>query len=91
MHWPIVFTKGFGKRPPRHHCGTCRMRASPCASVVDSDLKAHDFDNPHIADASVLPTSAAVSPSLAIAALALRLGARLAVRWDDGDHARRPS
>ncbi|MBJ2151322.1 GMC oxidoreductase [Paracoccus sp. IB05] len=78
--WPIVFTKEFGKRTPSHQCGTCRMGADPRGSVVDPDLKAHDFDNLYIADASVLPTSAAVNPSLTIAALALRLGAHLTER-----------
>ena len=39
--------------------------------------KAHDLDNLYIVDASVLPTSAAVNPSLTIAALALRLGHHL--------------
>ena len=34
--------------------------------------RAHDLDNLYIVDASVLPTSAAVNPSLTIAALALR-------------------
>jgi choline dehydrogenase-like flavoprotein len=40
--------------------------------VVDPNLKAHDLDNLYICDASVLPTSAAVNPSLTVAALALR-------------------
>ena len=53
------------------------MGTDPGASVVDPDLKAHDFDNLWISDASVLPTSAAVNPSLTIAALALRLGEHL--------------
>ncbi len=75
--WPIVFVKGFEKRTPSHQCGTCRMGTDPGASVVDPDLKAHDFDNLWISDASVLPTSAAVNPSLTIAALALRLGEHL--------------
>jgi choline dehydrogenase-like flavoprotein len=47
---------------------------------VDAELRAHDLDNLYIADASVLPTSAAVNPSLTVAALALRLGAHLAAR-----------
>jgi choline dehydrogenase-like flavoprotein len=41
---------------------------------VDVNLKAHDLDNLYVVDASVLPTSAAVNPSLTIAALALRAG-----------------
>jgi choline dehydrogenase-like flavoprotein len=53
------------------------MGADPATSVVDANLKAHDLDNLYIADASVLPTSAAVNPSLTVAALALRLGQHL--------------
>jgi choline dehydrogenase-like flavoprotein len=75
--WPIVLAKGFPKSKPSHQCGTARMGADPATSVVDAQLRAHDLDNLYIADASVLPTSAAVNPSLTVAALALRLGAHL--------------
>jgi choline dehydrogenase-like flavoprotein len=76
--WPITLAKGFPKSKPSHQCGTARMGQDPASSVVDVNLKAHDLDNLYIADASVLPTSAAVNPSLTIAALSLRLGAHLA-------------
>jgi choline dehydrogenase-like flavoprotein len=75
--WPIVLSKGFPKSKPSHQCGTARMGTDPTTSVVGPDLKAHDLDNLYIADASVLPTSAAVNPSLTVAALALRLGEQL--------------
>lgn len=75
--WPIVLAKGFPKSKPSHQCGTARMGDDPARSVVDVNLKAHELDNLYIADASVLPTSAAVNPSLTVAALALRLGAHL--------------
>ncbi len=75
--WPIVLSKGFPKSKPSHQCGTARMGDDPAASVVNANLKAHDLDNLYIADASVLPTSAAVNPSLTVAALALRLGQHL--------------
>lgn len=78
--WPIVLSKGFPKSKPSHQCGTARMGHDPRASVVTPDLRAHECDNLYIADASVLPTSAAVNPSLTVAALALRLGAHLAAR-----------
>ena len=76
--WPIVLSKAFEKRTPSHQCGTARMGADPATSVVDENLKAHDLDNLYIADASVLPTSAGVNPSLTVAALALRAGAHIA-------------
>jgi len=75
--WPITLSRGFPKSKPSHQCGTLRMGADPATSVVDVNLKAHDLDNLYVADASVLPTSAAVNPSLTVAALALRLGAHL--------------
>jgi choline dehydrogenase-like flavoprotein len=78
--WPVTLSRGFPKSKPSHQCGTLRMGADPAASVVDVNLKAHDMENLYIADASVLPTSAAVNPSLTVAALALRLGAHLAGR-----------
>lgn len=72
--WPVTLSRGFPKSKPSHQCGTNRMGADPLTSVVDVNLKAHDLDNLYICDASVLPTSAAVNPSLTIAALALRAG-----------------
>jgi choline dehydrogenase-like flavoprotein len=80
--WPITLARGFPKSKPSHQCGTARMGADPGSSVVDTALKAHDLENLFICDASVLPTSAAVNPSLTVAALALRLGNHLATRKD---------
>ena len=80
--WPIVMSRGFPKSKPSHQCGTARMGADPSSSVVDTSLKAHDLDNLYIVDASVLPTSAAVNPSLTVAALALRAGEHIrAKEW----------
>ncbi len=76
--WPITLARGFPKSKPSHQCGTNRMGADPATSVVDVNLKAHDLDNLYICDASVLPTSAGVNPSLTIAALALRAGVHIA-------------
>lgn len=78
--WPVVLSRAFEKRTPSHQCGTARMGADPARSVVDADCRAHDLDNLFIVDASVLPTSAAVNPSLTIAALALRAGQHIAER-----------
>ena len=70
--YPITLSRAFDRRTPSHQCGTARMGTDPATSVVDPVLKAHDLENLFIVDASVLPTSAAVNPSLTIAALALR-------------------
>lgn len=75
--WPIVLSRGFPKSKPSHQCGTARMGHDPATSVVDPSGRAHDHDNLWILDASILPTSAAVNPSLTVAALALRAGERI--------------
>lgn len=75
--WPLILSRAFPKSKPSHQCGTARMGDDPQRSVVDRNLKAHDLENLYIADAAVLPTSAAVNPSLTVAALALRLGNHL--------------
>ncbi|WP_224816231.1 GMC oxidoreductase [Hasllibacter sp. MH4015] len=70
--FPIVLSKAFDRRTPSHQCGTARLGDDPTTSVCDPIGKAHDLENLYICDASLLPTSAAVNPSLTIAALALR-------------------
>ncbi|MBR9990493.1 MAG: GMC family oxidoreductase [Gemmatimonadetes bacterium] len=61
-----------------HALGTVRMGPRACAAPLDADCRFRGVDNLFIADASALPTSAGVNPSLTIAALALRAGAHLA-------------
>ena len=75
--WPLVLSKTYEKKLPSHQCGTARMGHDPATSVVTPDLRAHELQNLYIVDASVLPTSAAVNPSLTIAALALRAAAHI--------------
>ena len=70
--YPIVLSRPFDRRTPSHQCGTARMGSNPKSSVVDQFCRSHDHPNLFIADASVLPTSAAVNPALTIAALAIR-------------------
>ncbi|QXT40314.1 FAD-dependent oxidoreductase [Gymnodinialimonas ceratoperidinii] len=70
--FPVVLSKAFDRRTPSHQCGTARIGTDPATSVCDPLGRAHDLDNLSICDASLLPTSAAVNPSLTIAALALR-------------------
>lgn len=57
-----------------HPSGTLRFGKDPATSVLDADCKAHDLDNLYVADASFMPTSMGVNPSLTIAANALRVG-----------------
>ena len=76
--FPIVLSKPFDRRTPSHQCGTARMGNDPATSVVDPWGQSHDHPNLFIADASVLPTSAAVNPALTVAAHALRVAHRIA-------------
>ncbi len=75
--YPIVLSRRFDRRTPSHQCGTARMGIDPATSVVGPFGRSHDHPNLFICDASILPTSAAVNPSLTIAALALRMGNHL--------------
>ncbi len=57
-----------------HPCGTLRFGDDPKTSVLDRNCKLHDVANLWVADASFMPTSMGVNPSLTIAANALRVG-----------------
>lgn len=80
--FPVVLVRTFGRKTTSHQCGTARLGTDPAQSVVDLDCRSHDIPNLWIADASVLPTSAAVNPALTIAALALKAGQALSETWD---------
>ena len=56
-----------------HPCGTLRVGADPARSVLDGDCRAHGLANLWCADASFMPSSMGVNPSLTIAANALRV------------------
>jgi choline dehydrogenase-like flavoprotein len=56
------------------------MGTDPRTSALDSDCRFRGLDNLYVVDGSVMPTSAAVNPSLTIAALSLRAARRLVSR-----------
>jgi choline dehydrogenase-like flavoprotein len=60
-----------------HPCGTCAMSNDPSTGVVDRDCRAHGIANLFITDASFMPTSGAINPSLTVAANALRVSAEI--------------
>lgn len=60
-----------------HALGTVRMGNDPVTSALDADGRFRGFDNLYVTDGSALPTSAAVNPSLTIAANALRIADRI--------------
>ena len=70
--YPIVLSQPFDRRTPSHQCGTVRLGVDPLEAPVDPFGRAFDHPNLFVIDASLLPTSAAVNPSLTVAALALR-------------------
>ena len=71
--YPFVLTRAFDRRTPSHQCGTVRMGTDPATSALDVFCRTHDHANLFVVDAAFLPTSAAVNPSLTIAAQALRV------------------
>ncbi len=64
-----------------HAVGTLRMGTDPQDSVVDTAGRVHGFDNLFVTDASVLPASGGVNPSLTIAANALRVAEHIATEF----------
>lgn len=65
-----------------HPCGTCRFGDDPEQSVLDRNCRAHDVANLYVVDASFMPRSGAINPSLTIAANALRVAAHIAASAD---------
>jgi choline dehydrogenase-like flavoprotein len=76
--YPIVLSKPFDRRTPSHQCGTVRIGNDSKTSPLDPFCRAWDHPNLFVVDASFLPTSAAVNPSLTIAAQALRVADHIA-------------
>jgi choline dehydrogenase-like flavoprotein len=61
-----------------HPMGTCRMGDTPATSVVDADGRVWGWDNLHVADASVFPTSLGVNPQVTVYAVGLTVGTAVA-------------
>jgi len=79
--WRRVLLLGFAPRLNYGHpSGTLRFGTDPAQSVLDADCKAHDLDNLFVADASFMPTSMGINPSMTIAANALRVADIIAER-----------
>jgi choline dehydrogenase-like flavoprotein len=67
-----------------HQLGTHRMGTDPRASVVDTDLRAHDVPNLYLVGGGCFPTAGASPPTLTIAALAIRAAGHIAARLGAG-------
>jgi choline dehydrogenase-like flavoprotein len=61
-----------------HAVGTVRMGVDPRTSALDEHCAFRGVERLYVTDGSFMPTSAALNPSLTIAANALRVGAHLA-------------
>jgi choline dehydrogenase-like flavoprotein len=72
MGYPIIITQKMDIKVAMHQCGTARFGKDPKTSVLDPMCKVWDVDNLYVVDASFLPSSTAVNPSLTIAAQAVR-------------------
>ena len=71
--YPIVLARPFDRRTPSHQSGTARIGTNPATAPLNPFCRAYDHPNLFVVDASFLPTSAAVNPSLTVAAQALRV------------------
>lgn len=69
---PDYITLGTG-----HPQGGNALSQDPKRGVVDADFKVHGFDNLHICDASVFPTSLTVNPQLTVMSLAHYAASRI--------------
>jgi choline dehydrogenase-like flavoprotein len=82
---PVEEVSSFDVFAATHVLGTCRMGTDPRTSVADVDGFCHGAGNLAFADGSLLPSSGAGdSPSLTIAAMAIRTADRLLARAAGG-------
>lgn len=75
--YPIVITQKMDIKVAMHQCGTARFGRDPSTSVLDPFCRVWDVDNLYVVDASFLPSSTAVNPSLTIVAQAVRTAEHL--------------
>ena len=78
--YPIILSQLVDGRLPSHQCGTVRMGLDPKTSVLNPYCQSWDHKNLFVVDAGCLPTSAAVNPSLTVAAQALRVADHIITR-----------
>jgi choline dehydrogenase-like flavoprotein len=68
----LTLSRPFDRSTTSHQCGTIRIGEDPAAAPLDPYGRAFDHPNLFVTDASTLVSSAAVNPSLTVAAMALR-------------------
>jgi choline dehydrogenase-like flavoprotein len=77
MGYPIIITQKMDIKVAMHQCGTARFGNDPATSVLDPFCRTWDVGNLYVVDASFLPSSTAVNPSLTIVAQAVRTAEHL--------------
>ncbi|MBE2243142.1 MAG: GMC family oxidoreductase [Burkholderiaceae bacterium] len=70
-----------------HTQGGCRMGDDPARAVVDRNGESHEVRGLFVADASLVPRTMSVNPSLTVMALATRIAEHLALRLEQPAHA----
>ena len=68
-----------------HPSGTVRFGNDPKTSVLNASCRSHDIDNLYVVDASFMPTSMGINPSLTIAANAIRVGDHIITELSKGE------
>jgi choline dehydrogenase-like flavoprotein len=81
----ISFSQRIGLAGTAHVSGTLIAGDDPRTSVVDAHGKVHGLESLYVVDASILPRSSRVNPSLTIYAWSLRTAALLARQLADRD------
>ena len=74
-----------------HAVGTVRMGSEPATAPLDATCRFRGIENLFVVDGSVMPTSAAVNPSLTIAANAMRAAALMVRSKPSARSAARPA
>jgi len=83
LGYPLIITNKMDIKVSMHQCGTARFGNDPATSVLDPNCKVWDVDNLYVVDASFLPSSTALNPSLTIVAQAQRTGEHLLKQWGE--------
>ncbi|WP_245438156.1 GMC family oxidoreductase [Mesorhizobium sp. WSM4312] len=76
--FPLVLAKTLPVNFTAAQCGTIRMGKDPAQSALDCYCRSWDHRNLFVVDASFMPTSGAINPSLTIAAQSLRVAQHIA-------------
>ncbi|NTF33417.1 GMC family oxidoreductase [Rhizobium skierniewicense] len=83
LGYPLIITNKMDIKVSMHQCGTARFGNDPKTSVLDPHCKVWDVDNLYVVDASFLPSSTALNPSLTIVAQATRTADHILSQWGE--------